>query len=138
MTAAAFELDARLAADTSPVISLPLCDVLLMNDTRYPWLVLVPRRAGLVELTDLEGAEQAVLWQEVNKASAALRSAASCDKLNLGLLGNVVRQLHVHIVVRRKGDEAWPGPVWGNGQPVPYAPDDLATFSQRLKRILTS
>ena len=134
MTTAAFELDTRLAVDTSPVVSLPLCDVLMMNDARYPWLVLVPRRAGLVELTDLDGTEQALLWQEVKRANAALRSAAPGDKLNLGVLGNVVRQLHVHIVVRREGDEAWPGPVWGNGESIPYAADDLATFIQTVKR----
>ncbi|MEP7184259.1 MAG: HIT family protein [Rhodanobacter sp.] len=134
MTSADFELDKRLAADTSPVISLPLCDVLLMKDARYPWLVLVPRRARLIELTDLDEAEQTVLWREVNQAGAALRSVASCDKLNLGVLGNIVRQLHVHIVLRHDGDEAWPGPVWGNGRSVPYAADDLATFIQRLKK----
>lgn len=138
MTSADFELDARLAADTSLVISLPLCDVLLMNDARYPWLVLVPRRPGLIELTDLDKAEQAVLWQEVNQAGAALRSAAPCDKLNLGVLGNIVRQLHVHIVVRREGDDAWPGPVWGNGLSMPYAPIDLATITQTLKRVLAN
>ncbi len=136
MTSADFELDARLAADTSPVISMPLCDVLLMNDARYPWLILVPRRPRLVELTDLEAAEQALLWREVNQASAALRSFVSCDKLNLGVLGNIVRQLHVHLVMRREGDAAWPGPVWGRGPSVPYVPDDLATFTQTLKRVL--
>jgi diadenosine tetraphosphate (Ap4A) HIT family hydrolase len=116
MNEAGFALDPRLAADTRPVASLPLCDVLLMNDARYPWLILVPRRAGLVEITDLHADEQAVLWQEVNRAAAALRAVAPCDKLNLGALGNIVRQLHVHVVTRVEGDAAWPGPVWGHGQ----------------------
>jgi diadenosine tetraphosphate (Ap4A) HIT family hydrolase len=118
MSEAGFALDPRLAADTRPVASLPLCDVLLMNDARYPWLILVPRRAGLVEIADLRDDEQAMLWQEVNRAAAALRAVAPCDKLNLGALGNIVRQLHVHVVARVEGDAAWPGPVWGNGQAV--------------------
>jgi diadenosine tetraphosphate (Ap4A) HIT family hydrolase len=118
MSETGFALDPRLAADTCPVASLALCDVRLMNDARYPWLILVPRRAGLVELTDLHADEQAVLWQEVNRAAAALRAVAPCDKLNLGALGNIVRQLHVHVVARVEGDAAWPGPVWGHGQAV--------------------
>lgn len=138
MTTAEFELDARLAADTVPVASLPLCDVLLMNDARYPWLILVPRRADLVEVTDLAIAEQALLWQEVNRASNALRTVGPCEKLNLAALGNIVRQLHLHVVLRRKTDEAWPGPVWGSGRSTPYAADALATLAQALKEALTA
>lgn len=115
MTGQPFALDPRLVADTAAVMSLPLCDVLLMNDARYAWLVLVPRRNGMVEITDLAADEQNTLWQEVNRATAALRAVARCDKLNLGALGNIVRQLHVHLVARVEGDAAWPGPVWGNG-----------------------
>jgi len=136
MSEAGFALDPRLAADTRPVASLPLCDVLLMNDARYPWLILVPRRAGLVEITDLRDDEQAVLWQEVNRAAAALRAIAPCDKLNLGALGNIVRQLHVHVVARVEGDAAWPGPVWGNGQAVARGDAQarllIATLQQQL------
>ncbi len=116
-----FALDPRLATDTRLVASLPLCDVQLMNDARYAWLVLVPRRSGLVEIADLDEDDQATLWREVNLASRALRAVAPCDKLNLGALGNIVRQLHVHIVARCAGDAAWPGPVWGHGQAQPYA-----------------
>ncbi|WP_426689266.1 HIT domain-containing protein [Rhodanobacter ginsengiterrae] len=115
MSEAGFILDPRLAADTYPVASLPLCEVLLMNDARYPWLILVPRRAGVVEIADLGSSEQTMLWQEANLAAAALRAAVPFDKLNLGALGNIVRQLHVHLVGRREGDAAWPGPVWGHG-----------------------
>lgn len=136
MSEAMFTLDPRLAADTCPVISLPLCEVRLMNDARYAWLVLVPRRTDLVEITDLAAAEQAALWQEVNRASAALRAVAPCDKLNLGALGNIVRQLHVHLVARREGDAAWPGPVWGNGRAVAYDPNALAALTVALKQQL--
>ena len=136
MSEAGFALDPRLAADTRPVASLPLCDVLLMNDARYPWLILVPRRAGLVEIADLHDDEQAVLWQEVDRAAAALRAVAPCDKLNLGALGNIVRQLHVHVVARVEGDAAWPGPVWGNGQAVARGDAQarllIATLQQQL------
>jgi len=117
-----FVLDPRLAADTHLVTSLPLCDVLLMNDARYPWLILVPRHAGLVEITDLDTDAQATLWQEVNRASAALRALVPCDKLNLGALGNIVRQLHVHLVARCEGDAAWPGTIWGHGKAEMYEP----------------
>lgn len=134
----AFALDPRLAADTCPVMSLPLCDVLLMNDARYPWLILVPRRAGRVEITDLSTDEQAALWLEVNRASVALRAVAPCDKLNLGALGNIVRQLHMHLVARREGDAAWPGPVWGNGRAVTYDAQALTTVIAALRLQLES
>ena len=129
-----FILDARLEADTRPVASLGLCDVRLMNDARFPWLVLVPPRHGLVEIIDLTADEQTTLWQEVNRAAAALRAVAPCDKLNLGALGNIVRQLHVHIVARCEGDAAWPGPVWGSGQAVPYAEASLSARRDALRQ----
>ena len=132
----AFTLDPRLAADTRLLASLPLCDVRLMDDARYGWLVLVPRRDGLVEIADLDEGEQATLWHEVNRAAAALRAVAPCDKLNLGALGNIVRQLHVHVVARVEGDAAWPGPVWGNGQAVARGDAQarllIATLQQQL------
>jgi diadenosine tetraphosphate (Ap4A) HIT family hydrolase len=119
-----FKLDERLQADTVPVTSLEMCDVLLMNDARHPWLIVVPRETGLVEISDLGDQAQQRLWREVNRAAKALREVAPCDKLNIGALGNIVRQLHVHVVARREGDAAWPGPVWGHGRAEPY-PDDL-------------
>jgi len=115
-----FQLDPRLAADTIAVAALELCDVRLMDDARFAWLVLVPRRPGCVEITDLPANEQARLWHEVNCTSAALRASVPCDKLNLGALGNIVRQLHVHVVARVQGDAAWPGPVWGSGAAQPW------------------
>ena len=122
-----FTLDPRLAADTVAVTRLPLCDVRLMNDARFAWLVLVPRRIGMVEISDLSDTEQAMLWHESLLAGAALRATCPCDKLNLGALGNIVRQLHLHVVARQHGDAAWPGPVWGHGVPAPYATDSLST-----------
>ena len=133
-----FILDARLDADTRPVTSLALCDVRLMNDARYAWLVLVPRQAGLVEITDLATDEQTLLWQEVNFASAALRAIAPCDKLNLGALGNIVRQLHVHVVARCEGDPAWPGPVWGYGSAQPYVESSLTARLGALRQALAN
>lgn len=136
MSDAGFRLDPRLQADTCAVASLPLCEIRLMNDARYAWLVLVPRRTGLVEITDLPDDEQAQLWQEVNRASAALRSIASCDKLNLGALGNIVRQLHVHVVARCEGDPAWPGPVWGHSPAQPYAAAERESRCEALRHAL--
>ncbi|MEO6799412.1 MAG: HIT family protein [Rhodanobacter sp.] len=120
MSRGAFALDPRLGGDTRLVASLPLCAVQLMNDARYAWLVLVPRRAGLVEIIDLNADDQATLWHEVNLACRTLRAIAPCDKLNLGALGNIVRQLHVHVIARCEGDPAWPGPAWGHGRAEPY------------------
>ncbi|HET6552738.1 MAG TPA: HIT family protein [Dyella sp.] len=131
-----FMLDPRLARDTQAIASLELCDVLLMNDARFPWLVLVPRVPGLVEICDLPAAQQATLWHEVNLAAQALRTVAPFDKLNLGALGNIVRQLHVHVVGRREGDAAWPGPVWGSGQAQPYAEASLASMIEALRATL--
>ncbi|WP_267220560.1 HIT domain-containing protein [Dyella silvae] len=136
MSETGFALDPRLQADTRRVASLALCDVLLMNDTRFPWLVLVPRRADLVEICDLQADEQTLLWHEVNLASQALRATSPFDKLNLGALGNIVRQLHIHVVGRREGDAAWPGPVWGSGRALPYDADALASRMSELRHQL--
>lgn len=132
----AFVLDPRLDHDTRPVASLALCDVRLMNDARFPWLVLVPRQANLVEICDLPAEQQAALWHEVNLAAQALRSMMPFDKLNLGALGNIVRQLHIHVVGRREGDAAWPGPVWGSGAAVPYEEDTLVALTGQLRGAL--
>jgi diadenosine tetraphosphate (Ap4A) HIT family hydrolase len=116
---------------------LPLCDVLLMNDARYAWLILVPRQTGLVEIADLNDADQLALWQEVNRAAAALRQASPCEKLNIAALGIIVRQLHVHVLARNPGDAAWPGPVWGNGRAEHYDPSARAALIDDLRRVLT-
>jgi len=116
----AFALDPRLAADSIFIADLPLSQLRLMDDARFPWLVLVPRLHDAVEWTDLDGDRQAALLSEINRAASWLRAVAPCDKLNIGALGNIVRQLHVHVVARCVGDAAWPGPVWGSGPAVPY------------------
>jgi diadenosine tetraphosphate (Ap4A) HIT family hydrolase len=136
MSGADFVLDPRLKADTQYVTALPLCDVLLMNDARYAWLILVPRQAGCAEILDLPEAGRTRLWQEINLVAAALRAAVPCDKLNIGALGNIVRQLHVHVVARTEGDAAWPGPVWGHGTATPYADIALQSIMQRLRQAL--
>lgn len=132
----AFALDPHLAADTVLVAEWPLSRVLLMDDSRFPWLVLVPRRGGLVELDDLADDDHAQLLREVTRAMQALRTIAPCDKLNVGLLGNIVRQLHVHVVARRKGDAAWPGPVWGFGTAQRHAPGALQVLVERLRAVI--
>lgn len=138
MRAIDFALDPRLQADTCHVTSLSLCEVLLMNDARFPWLILVPRRNGLVEILDLPSAVQLELWQEVQHVAAVLRDVAPCDKLNIGALGNIVRQLHVHVLARKEGDAAWPGPVWGNGRAQPYAEDEMLARVELIRQKLTS
>ncbi len=115
-----FVLHERLAADTAFVTDWRLARVLLLNDARYAWLVLVPRRAGAVELFDLSQADRADLMEETARAARLLKSARNAAKINVGALGNLVLQLHVHVVARNPGDPAWPGPVWGHSPAVPY------------------
>ena len=129
-----FALDPRLAADTIEIADLSLSRVLLMNDARYRWLILVPRKEGLSELIDLDSRERAILMEEIATLSAILRAMPGIDKINIGALGNVVRQLHVHLVARCIGDQAWPGPVWGAGTPRRYdaqAAQEIAVDLQR-------
>lgn len=129
---ASFELDARLAADTLPIADLPLCRALLMNDARYPWVVLVPRVVSVSEVFELSPEEQAQLWQEATQLGAAMKKVFHGDKLNIATLGNVVRQLHIHLVVRYTDDASWPAPVWGNGAPEPYELDQQGERREQL------
>lgn len=132
-----FALDPRLAADTHAVGDLPLCRVLLMNDARFRWLVLVPRKPGLAEIAELPPDDRARLLEEAVLAGDALRATGAVDKLNIGALGNIVRQLHVHVVARLVGDGAWPGPVWGSGAAVPRSLGEreaiLAILREKLR-----
>ncbi len=113
MSSPDFTLDDRLAATSVPVTELPLCGVRLMDDARYPWLLLVPRVAGVVEILDLDEADQRRLYDEALRCARALRAVVRPDKLNIAALGNQVPQLHLHVIARFHGDDAWPRPVWG-------------------------
>ncbi|WNL38465.1 HIT domain-containing protein [Halomonas sp. PAMB 3232] len=128
-----FELDSRLAADTLSLADLPLCRALLMNDARFPWVILVPRRPGVREIFELSNDDQMQLHRETTALGQALQLAFQGDKLNVAALGNVVSQLHVHLVVRFTRDDAWPAPVWGKGEAVPYSP---TLQRERRERIL--
>jgi diadenosine tetraphosphate (Ap4A) HIT family hydrolase len=132
-TPAGFALDPRLSADTLAVAALALSDLRLMNDRRFPWLILVPRRTGAAEIIDLAEGDRGLLYGEIARVSEALKAATGCDKLNVGALGNVVRQLHVHVVARFAGDPAWAGPVWGSGPATRYTADEAVRLIARLK-----
>jgi diadenosine tetraphosphate (Ap4A) HIT family hydrolase len=121
-----FELDPRLAADTVEIGTLDLCRVLLMNDVRYPWLILVPGKPDLAEIGDLDRDDRLLLMDEIETASAALAGLYNPIKMNVGALGNIVRQLHIHIVGRAECDPAWPGPVWGHSPADAYSDEALA------------
>ncbi|MHC5231527.1 HIT domain-containing protein [Brucella sp. LJL56] len=110
-----FELDKRLHADTFSVAKLGLCELRLMNDKRWPWLILVPRRPGLTEIHDMTPLDQTMLTFETGIVAQALKTATACQKINTGALGNIVRQLHLHVIARNEDDAGWPGPVWGFG-----------------------
>ena len=128
-----FQLHERLAADTAEVTALRLCRVLLMRDTRYPWLILVPERADITEIHQMQSADRMQLMAEIVAASEVVAELFQPDKINVGALGNLVPQLHVHVLGRRRDDQAWPGPVWGHGVPEPYARDALDDILERLR-----
>lgn len=132
----AFTLHERLAADTLLVADLPLCRVLLMNDRRFPWLILVPRREGLRDFDDVAAAEKAKFHAEIDLASDVLREAAKAHKMNVAALGNMVPQLHVHVIARFPEDAAWPAPVWGVGTAEPYSEEDGRALAKRLAQAL--
>jgi diadenosine tetraphosphate (Ap4A) HIT family hydrolase len=115
-----WSLDPKLAADTVPIGDLALSRVLLANDANYPWLILVPRMPGVTEITDLDPNEQVQLLGEIDNAARVLKSVTEYEKLNVAALGNVVAQLHVHVIGRRHSDAAWPKPIWGAVPPVAY------------------
>ena len=131
-----FELDARLDSDSFPVLWLGLCELRLMDDSRWPWTILVPQRAGITELHDLTPLDQAMLTFECNLVAQALKTMTGCLKINTGALSNVVRQLHVHVIARNEGDEGWPGPVWGHGLRKPYRREDLHRMAESIRNAL--
>lgn len=131
-----FSLDSRLEADTLFVGDLFLSRVLLMNDARFPWLILVPRRAEMREIIDLHPKDRATLYREIESASAVMQRLFGPKKLNIGALGNQVAQLHVHIIARFESDEAWPKPVWGVGTRVAYEQEAAQARGAALAKAL--
>lgn len=131
-----FALHPRLEGDTVPVADWGLSRVLLMNDARYPWLILVPRRADAVEIFDLNPEDREMLMAEIAFASERLKHFSNAAKINVGALGNLVPQLHIHIIARNPGDAAWPGPVWGHGVSEPYAAGALQNLMREFVKTL--
>ncbi|MFA7430959.1 MAG: HIT family protein [Rhodospirillaceae bacterium] len=134
---ARFTLDPKLEADTIEVARWPLCRVLLMNDRTYPWLILVPQRADIIEMHHLEPEDRTRLIHEIALAARLLENATKAHKINIGALGNVVSQLHVHVIARFKEDPAWPKPVWGHQPPEPYDSASLAHTMRMLRESMT-
>ncbi|MCX7312972.1 MAG: HIT family protein [Hyphomicrobiales bacterium] len=132
-----WELDPLLERDTAVVGDMPLCRVLLIKDATYPWLLLVPRRHLAMELTDLDTIQQAQLMSEIAHASRVLKELTDCDKINVAALGNVVAQLHVHVIARSRGDAAWPRPVWNAVPPRDYDKAALDKLMVKLRERLT-
>ncbi|MGA7675891.1 MAG: HIT domain-containing protein [Rhizomicrobium sp.] len=127
-----FQLDPHLASASSFVADWPLSRVLLMNDARFPWLVLVPRRPGANEIFDLNAADRLTLSQEYCRAGEHLKTLTKATKINICAIGNMVPQLHVHVIARNQDDPVWPSPVWSRGYAVPYEPAALAELLHRL------
>lgn len=133
---AEFTLHPKLAEDTLPILDLALSRVVLMKDSRYPWLILIPREAGLKELTDLSPHNRAVLMEEAAACAQALKASHVLERVNVAALGNMVPQLHLHVIGRRIDDAAWPGPVWGVGEAVAY--DDPAPLIETLQAAISA
>jgi len=132
-----FRLHLQLASDTVKVLDLDLCQVLLMNDQTYPWLVMVPRRDGMREMHDLLPGDQQVLMGEITAVSRAAQRLFKADKMNVAALGNMVPQLHFHVIARYEGDPAWPGPIWGVKPALPYEAAALADTVKAIKNALS-
>jgi len=130
-----FTLHERLDADGVFIVDWPLCRVLVMNEAKFPWLILVPRRDGLVEIADLDEAARNVLMAEQIAAGEVLKKLFPCDKLNIAALGNQVPQLHIHVIARHAQDSAWPQPVWGTPKDQ-YGDEALAEIVEKLKTAL--
>lgn len=131
-----FALDPRLQQDTLPIGDFPLCRLLLSNDSNYPWFILVPRINAISEVFQLEAADQQRLWQESTVLAQLLNQGFAADKMNIGALGNVVSQLHVHVIVRKRDDAAWPAPVWGKHPAQAYTAQQVATIRTQLRELL--
>jgi len=133
---AVFALDQRLQQDTLVIGDFPLCRLLLSNDSNYPWFILVPRINGISEVFHLDVADQQKLWEETTGLAQLLNDGLGADKMNIGALGNVVSQLHVHVIVRKRDDAAWPAPVWGKHPARPYTEEPVVALRARLRELL--
>ena len=131
-----FVLDTRLHEDTWLIGDFPLCRLLLSNDSNYPWFILVPRREGISELVQLDEHDQQLMWAETTALARTLKDAFGADKMNVATLGNVVSQLHMHVIVRYQADVAWPGPVWGKHPAKPYTQAEVGAIQDKLKSVL--
>ena len=127
-----FRPDERLVRDSDLLTRIGLCELRLMKDARWPWLVLVPQRPGVSEVFDLTPLDQTMLTFETTMAATALKKVTGAEKINIGALGNIVRQLHVHIIARSDGDPNWPGPVWGFGKAEPWDEKEHQAFAARI------
>ena len=132
MDAVSFVIDSQLKQTSYPLTSLDVCDLRLVDDQRWPWLLIIPRVAHAVELIDITPDLRAQVWLEIDHVGRVMRDQFSPHKLNIAALGNQVRQLHVHCIARFPEDEAWPNPVWGVGDSVPY---DSALLNSRLNAL---
>jgi diadenosine tetraphosphate (Ap4A) HIT family hydrolase len=128
-----FTLDPQLDADTRLITRLDLCDVLLMDDSRYLWCIIVPRLPDLRDFHEVPGAQKATFLSEIDRVSEAANQLAGAYKMNVAALGNMVEQLHVHIIARHTGDAAWPGPVWGVGSAEPYSEDQASKLIAQIR-----
>ena len=131
-----FVLDTRLHEDTWLIGDFPLCRLLLSNDSNYPGFILVPRREGISELFQLDEHDQQLMWAETTALARTLKDAFGADKMNVATLGNVVSQLHMHVIVRYQADVAWPGPVWGKHPAKPYTQAEVGAIQDKLKSAL--
>lgn len=131
-----FALDPRLQQDTLPIGDFPLSRLLLSNDSNYPWFILVPKREAVSELFDLTPEDQQQLWRETTALAELLKELFGADKMNVATLGNVVSQLHMHVIVRQRSDAAWPAPVWGKHPARPYTDEQVEAIIRRLRPVM--
>ena len=134
----AFKLDHRLANDSISIMKTSLCDFRLARDCRWPWLILVPQRVGITEIFELTPLDQVMLTFETEMAASALKTATNATKINIAAIGNIVRQLHVHVIARFEGDANWPGPVWGFGKAEAYEDAKRDQFIETMREALSS
>lgn len=131
-----FNLHPQLAADCLHIKSMDTCELLLLNDSRWPWLILVPRIENAVEWHELFTDQRQDIDLEVANVASVLKGLTGCEKMNIASLGNIVRQLHIHVIARREGDANWPGPVWGHETATPYRDEAAKNFIETLRETL--